>query len=207
MNESELSLIRAWQQGEDQAIWAIFNQYYPKAVNVALLSGLTLEEAQDHAQESFLHAFECRHQLRDPAAFPLWFYRITTSRLLDAIKSKQHLREVSLENVKELIETSVDHQATTPDEIMILAERREQLWGRVQKLSPHYRIPLVLRYYGDFSLHEIATLIGKREGTVRVIIHRALQQLRILAKDMEPQDEHDHSSSHYSKVVSQADGG
>ena len=65
MHESELAEIRAWQQADEQAVHALFNQYYPRTVRLAVLSGLTLDEAQDCAQEAFLRAFERRKQLRD----------------------------------------------------------------------------------------------------------------------------------------------
>jgi RNA polymerase sigma-70 factor, ECF subfamily len=69
--------------------------------------------------------------------------------------------------------------------MLVLAEKREQLWRSVQQLPLHYRIALIMHYYGDFSYREIAKLMDKREGTIRVIIHRALQQLRTLTDELE----------------------
>jgi len=97
MHDSEPALVTAWQQGDEQAVRAIFNQHYPHAVKLAALSGLTLDEAQDCAQEAFLRAFESRQQLRDPVAFPFWFRRIVTRHILNALKSGQRNRQVPLE--------------------------------------------------------------------------------------------------------------
>lgn len=174
--------ITAWQQGDEQAVHTIFNTYYPRAVRLAVLSGLKMEDAQDCAQEAFLRAFERRSQLRDPVAFPLWFHRIITHHILDALHKRQRSREMPLETALELTEDGEHNQAPQPDELVIVAEGRSQLWRSVQMLSAHYRLVVVLRYYGDFSLREVATLMGKREGTVRVMLHRALQQLRSLSQ-------------------------
>ena len=180
MYESEHALIKAWQQADEQAVHTLFNQYYPRTVRLAVLSGLTLDEAQDCAQGAFVRAFERRGQLRDPAAFPLWFQRIFTHHLLDTLKARQRHRPLSLEELdKEKEGSPVTHLL---EEGVISAERRRQLWQRVQALPSTYRVPLILRYYEDYSLREIAEVLGKREGTIRVTMHRALQRLRLDAE-------------------------
>ena len=182
MQGSQPAIIAAWQRGDEQAVHLVFTMYYPRAVRLAVLGGLSLEAAEDCAQEAFVHAFQRRRQLRDPVAFPLWFHRIVTRHLLDTLRNQQHHREQPLELADELSEDWGRHQLPQPDEQVISSEEREHLWHAVQLLSSQHRVPLVLHYYGDFSFREVATIMGKREGTVRVIIHRALQQLRTLAQ-------------------------
>ncbi len=186
MHDNEPDTIKAWQNGDELAVQAIFNVYFPRAARLAFLSGLGLEEAEDCAQEAFLLAFERRRQLRNPVAFPLWFHRIVTRHILDFLRAQNHKKEVPLQVATELIQGLNYQQATQPDEMVITAEGKTELWQNIQQLSPHYRIPLVLRYYGGFSLHEIATIMGKHEGTIRVSIHRALHQLRLLSSKDEP---------------------
>jgi RNA polymerase sigma-70 factor (ECF subfamily) len=153
-----------------------------------MLSGMEATVAQDCAQEVFLHAFERRQQLRDPTAFPLWFHRITTRRILDALKTHQRRREMSLEAAEEASEDWHRHHVPQPDEEAMAAEERALLWRAIQTLSPLYRVPLVLHYYGDFSLREVAGLMGKREGTIRSLVSRALGQLRRHLRE-QPQQE------------------
>ncbi len=182
VHDSELTTIRAWQRGDEQAIRAVFDRYYPQAVHIAELSGMTLESAQDCAQEAFVCAFKKRHQLRNPESFAFWFHRIATRYVLDSPEMRQRNREVSLEASQEVTEYVEAPEQTQPDTVAISGEEREHLWRRVQALPPNYRLPLALHYYGDFSIHEVATLIGKRESTVRVTIHRALRMLRLLSQ-------------------------
>lgn len=170
--------IEGWQHGEEAAVRAVFGMYYPRALRLAVLSGMGLEEAQDCAQNAFVHAFERRRQLREPQAFSLWFHRIATRSILDVLEQRRRGREVGLEAATGLAEDWHRRQPPQPDEIAILAERREALWSSIQALSPRYRVALVLRYYGDFSLRDVAKMLGTREGTLRVTMHRALQQLR-----------------------------
>jgi RNA polymerase sigma-70 factor, ECF subfamily len=183
MLKSQPAIIAAWQQGDEQAVHAVFDTYYPQAVRFAVLSGLSVEAAQDCAQEAFVHAFQRRHQLRDPPAFPLWFHRIVTRHVLDTLRGRKRNQEQPLEVIGELSEDWERRRLPQPDEEAISGEERAHLWQAVQLLPPHYRVPLVLHYYSDFSFREVATLMGKREGTIRVIIHRALQQLRTLSRE------------------------
>lgn len=182
MLKSQPETITAWQQGDEQAVRIVFDAYYLQSVRLAILSGLPVDVAQDCAQEAFVHAFQRRRQLRDPAAFPLWFHRIVTRHILDVLRSKQHDKEHPLEVFGDLSEDWGRRRLPQPEEEAISTEERAHLWYAVQQLPPQYRVPLVLRYYGDFSLREVAALMGKREGTIRVIIHRALQRLRTFAE-------------------------
>jgi RNA polymerase sigma factor (sigma-70 family) len=97
---------------------------------------------------------------------------------LDGLQPDVGHEVVPLEQANELDEDWERTQVPQPEEMAILAESRKHIWQQVQTLPPKYRVPLVLRYYGDFSLREVADLLGQREGTVRVLVHRALHKLR-----------------------------
>src|SRR5262249_18659631 len=148
----------------------------------------------DCAQEAFTHAFERRAQLRDLKAFPLWFHRIVTRRILDTLSAPSRRAEAPLQETNEPAEDWQRNRPAQPDELVIEAERRLEILLRIEDLPPNYRVPLVLRYYGNFSMREVAELTGVREGTVRVTIHRALAQLRLNAQS-EAGERHTLSSS------------
>jgi DNA-directed RNA polymerase specialized sigma24 family protein len=65
MSTSDHDLIVAWQHGDEAATCVVFDAYYPGAVRLGMLSGLSRESAQDCAQDAFAKAFARRHQLRD----------------------------------------------------------------------------------------------------------------------------------------------
>jgi RNA polymerase sigma-70 factor (ECF subfamily) len=188
----ELAAIRGWQRGDEPSVRAVFGIYYPRAARLAALSGLPDAEAQDCAQEAFVHAFERRSQLRDEKAFPLWFHRIVTRHILDALAAHRPGRDLPLDSASELEEDWQRRYVEQPDEIALSGELHEQLWCAVQALPLHYRVPLVLRYYGDFSTREVAAMLDMREGTLRVTLHRALAVLRQHASGLR---EPTHSSS------------
>lgn len=182
MHDDEAATIAAWQRGDEAGVRVLFESCYPRAVKLAALSGLAHDEAEDCAQEAFVQAYHRREQLRDPRAFPLWFHRIVTRRILDALASRHPEREVALEAAGEVAESWERARPEQPDEAALDAERRAELWQQIERLPTAYRVPLVLRYYGGFATREVAELMEVREGTLRVTLHRAIGQLRALAR-------------------------
>jgi RNA polymerase sigma-70 factor (ECF subfamily) len=176
MDETTGPPLEGWLRGEEDAVRAMFAARYPGAVRLGVVSGLSLPEAQDCAQEAFIQAFERRAQLRDPQAFPLWFHRIVTRHILDALAAPRRQREASLDDMPALAWEPATGRA--PDELAELAQDRDEVWAWVRALPSQYRVPLALRYLGGFSVREVATMLDVREGTLRVTLHRAIQHLR-----------------------------
>jgi RNA polymerase sigma-70 factor (ECF subfamily) len=184
MDHEKEARLDGWRRGDEAAAREVFAAYYPRAVRIARLSGLSPADAQDCAQDAFVQAYERRAQLRDLNAFPLWFHRIVTRRILDTLMAPARRREHALESDSEShgVEPLMSH-APPADELALLAEEREEIWRWVQALAPRARMAIVLRYYADFSTREVAHALDVREGAARVILHRAMAQLRELARE------------------------
>jgi RNA polymerase sigma-70 factor (ECF subfamily) len=186
MDHEEEARLDGWRRGDEAAAREIFAAYYPRAVRIARLSGLSLADAQDCAQDAFVQAYERRTQLRDLNAFPLWFHRIVTRRILDMLTAPARQRERALESGDGAESRSVAPKlshAPPADELALLAEEREEIWRWVQALAPRARTAIALRYYADFPTREVASMLDVREGAARVILHRAITQLRELARE------------------------
>jgi RNA polymerase sigma-70 factor, ECF subfamily len=181
MDHDEEERLQGWRRGDEAAAREVFAHYYPRAVRIALLSGLSSADAQDCAQDAFVQAYERRAQLRDLKAFPLWFHRIVTRHILDALTGPRQ-RERTLESEFSADVWSGASYAPPSDELVVLAEEREEIWRWVQSLTPRARTAIVLRYYADFSTREVASMLDVREGAARVILHRAITDLRERAR-------------------------
>jgi RNA polymerase sigma-70 factor, ECF subfamily len=185
VDHDEESWLEGWRRGDEAATRQIFSRYYPRAVRIGVLSGLGPLDAQDCAQDAFVQAYERRMQLRDPKAFPLWFHRIVTRRLLDTLMAPKRQWERALASGADPLSAEPVSLAPPADELVLLAEEREEIWRWVQDLAPRARTAIVLRYYADFSTREVASVLDVREGAARVILHRAIAQLRELARETE----------------------
>ncbi len=75
---------------------------------------------------------------------------------------------------------------TNPDEVVLPTEL-EEIWAALDGLKPKQRTALVLRYHQDLALHEVAEVMGERLGTVKSLVHRALNQLRKTIDEHHPE--------------------
>jgi RNA polymerase sigma-70 factor (ECF subfamily) len=185
MDLDEEERLQGWRRGDEAATHEIFTRYYPRAVRIARLSGLSSADAQDCAQDAFVQAYERRTQLRDLKAFPLWFHRIVTHRILDVLAGpRQRARALeSRSGAESWSAWQIASSAPASDELLLRAEEREEIWRWVQTLAPRARTAIVLRYYADFSTREVASMLDVREGAARVILHRAIAELRERARE------------------------
>jgi RNA polymerase sigma-70 factor (ECF subfamily) len=133
----------------------------------ALLLGSELE-AQDAVQDAAVTAWERFGDLRDRGRFDAWFDRILVNGCRDRLRRRGRVRLIDLDGSAE---------PASPDGSGSVAER-EALRGALARLSPDQRAAVVLRYYGDMSLEEIAEHTGERLGTVKSRLHYGIEALR-----------------------------
>lgn len=124
-------------------------------------------EAQDVVQDAAVVAWQRFGALRDQDRFDAWFQRILLNRCRDRLRHRRRIRFVALEDFREA--------ATRQDSGL---GEREALDEALQALSPDHRIVIVLRFYSDLSLEQIADRIGASTGTVKSRLHYALKALR-----------------------------
>lgn len=133
----------------------------------AVLLGSELE-AQDAVQDAAVVAWERFGDLRDQTRFDAWFDRIVVNGCRDRLRRRGHVRLIELDGAPE--PASTDGSGSVAD--------RDALSGALARLSPEQRVTVVLRYYGDLSLEEIADRTGERLGTVKSRLHYGLGALR-----------------------------
>ena len=125
-------------------------------------------EAEDATHEAILSAWARAGTLRDPAAFDAWFDRILVNACRDRMRHRRVLRIVDLEAAAD---------APAPDEIRPVATR-DDVRVAFARLNPDQKLAVVLRYWGDRSIDEIAAATGARAGTVKSRLHYALLAMR-----------------------------
>lgn len=125
--------------------------------------------AEDVVVDTLLTALDRGEQLRDPAALRAWLLRIAANRALSTRRSSS--RVVQLHVVP-------DRAARRTDE-----DERLTLLGCVDRLAPRMRAAVVLRYYADLSVRDVAEALGTSENTVKTQLREALAQMRVALAD------------------------
>jgi RNA polymerase sigma-70 factor (ECF subfamily) len=119
--------------------------------------------AQDAAQESWVRVWKALSRYDRRASFPTWIYTITRNRCLSAIERRRELRSLTEEPEGEGLEA----EQPDPD------DRSALLRELVDLLPERFRRTLVLFYYEDRSVSEVAEMLAMPEGTVKTNLYRA----------------------------------
>jgi RNA polymerase sigma-70 factor (ECF subfamily) len=124
-------------------------------------------EAQDAVQEASVRAWRSRAKLREPDKFHSWFNQILVNVCRTRLRKKARQRTLDVDEV--------DLEGVDP---FRSALARDAIGRAISSLSTELRMVVVLRYWGDLSLAEIADRLGIPIGTVKSRHHAALKTLR-----------------------------
>ena len=127
-------------------------------------------EAEDAVQEASLTAWRKHGSLRDPAAFDAWFDRILVNQCRDQLRRRK--RSVQLTSPR----VAVEPADTTGDPAARDAD--PDLDRALAALDLDHRVVVVMRYWQDRAVDDIATRLGIPAGTVKSRLHHAMRSLR-----------------------------
>jgi len=134
------------------------------------------EDAEDVLVEVFLAALEnANFATISEKEQQAWLWRVARNKAIDHYRRSIRRPSVALEHVAE---TLYDDDELAPEQITLRQEEYTYLQTHLQSLSPLQQEVLRLRFTNDLRCAEIASRLGKREGTVRVMLSRALNLLR-----------------------------
>jgi RNA polymerase sigma factor (sigma-70 family) len=166
------SVLAAAQQGDPQACAELWRRYAPAVASYARARGS--QEPDDLTSEVFLAVFRQLPRFAgDEPAFKGFLFTIAHRRLVDELRrrSRQPARVAWTEESDTRSTGSAEEGALRT---ISRAEAREMLDG----LAPDQRDVLVLRMFGDLTVDQIATVLGKRVGAVKALQRRGLEALR-----------------------------
>ncbi len=132
------------------------------------------DAAEDVAQECFVTAYQLIGSWRGEGSLHGWLLRIAINRALRAVKLQRPL--LPLEN--ESGEPLAIPGGSEPLPDVLMAERDRLVQQAVASLPEPYRETIVLRYFGELSIAEIASQTGRPIGTVKTHLGRGLLRLR-----------------------------
>jgi RNA polymerase sigma-70 factor (ECF subfamily) len=143
------------------------------------LAGLLLvdaHEAEDAVQDALIVAWQSFDTLREAAMFGAWFDRILVNGCRDRLRRRNVVRFIPIDGGPEPV-------GRDPFTAFI---EREALLARLDALTADERVVIVLRFWADLPLEDIAERMRWPLGTVKSRLHRALGRLRVaLSQDRE----------------------
>lgn len=139
---------------------------YPSLFRLAYAYMKNADDAMDVVQESAYKAILHSERVRDAQAIRSWLCRIVVNTAKDQLRRRA--REVSVE---EMPESGREDIYSDPDLHRLLDE-----------LNERERTVVVLRYFEDMRLQEIAEITGEKLSTVKTTLYRSLKKLKIRMK-------------------------
>lgn len=176
---SEEELIRLSQSGDWDAFEALLECYRALLSRTAFLTTRDRGTAQDVLQEALVQVWRDLPSYRHHGSFKAWMLKILLNKARKHYRKKQ-VDTVALEKAIEAPESS-----DGPEEILEREEEARLMRQALELLSPNHREVLVLRYYNDLTVPEIARVLACREGTIKSRLSRALRRLERILSDGE----------------------
>ena len=134
-----------------------------------------LHEAEDAAQEAFVTAFRSLAGWRADGPFGAWLTRIAVRIAIRRAKSRREVTWIDPTDPSRGIDLPGGQD---PAVSSLRTERAAGIRAAVAKLDEPYREVVLLRFFGELSLDEIAKQTGRPLGTVKTHLHRGLLRLR-----------------------------
>ena len=160
----------------------LYEQYYGRIFNYVMRSVMSNSLAEDIVSETFLKALRGFPRYRGgPERLLGWLYRIATNTLLDHYRrSKKEKSQLFLEATGEIL---VGQGLVAADDPRMAHERVEcyqELHRAIQRLKDIYRVTIVLHYFEERSVKEIAETLRCTRVTVKWRLHHARKQLAVI---------------------------
>lgn len=168
---------------ESSPATVLYQQHGPALLAWLRRHASSWEDAEDLLLEVFLAAFE-RDQL---AAIPAnkrfaWLVRVAQHKLVDYYRLSQRRLTFPLDELAATLEAD---EALAPEQIALRHERHGHLRAALLRLPPLYQEVIGLRFVAGLHCAEMAALLEKHEGAVRVMLWRALKLLRVCYEEDE----------------------
>ncbi|MEW6377172.1 MAG: sigma-70 family RNA polymerase sigma factor [Thermodesulfobacteriota bacterium] len=181
MNQEEMELISRCQQGDQDALKEIFDQYHKKVYRIAYGVVRQREDALDIVQEVFIKLFRSIRNFKGRSKFYTYLYRMAVNTAIDHSRKMGKFPPSSLD--EEGAFQPSDEVEKRPDRILIHKELEEKLNLTMRKLPVDQRKALLLREVEGLSYKEMAESLECSIGTVMSRLHYGRKRLQELLRN------------------------
>jgi RNA polymerase sigma-70 factor (ECF subfamily) len=174
-------LVARCKTGDELAVERLVSHYQPRLFRLALSildngSENGAAEAEEATQDAFLAALRKLDSYRGEASLNTWLYAITVNLCRNRLRARRRRERVG--RLLQAFRTPKDEDPPLPEEVVLRHEADAGLLQTVRALDVKHRLPVILRYYLDCSIEEIAQILEVPVGTIHSRLNKARQILR-----------------------------
>ncbi|MCE1166703.1 MAG: sigma-70 family RNA polymerase sigma factor [Sphingobacteriia bacterium] len=187
-NRDYLLVQAALNQGDQRAYAELMNNYRDSLYFLLLKMTNDPVDAEDLTIEAFGKAFRNLHQYTPNFAFSTWLFKIASNNCIDFMRKKSKRLtspEYSLSDdlYGQEYGERIASEAPDPEESIISKQKSKLMRDIVDRLKPHYKLLVEMRYFKEMSYEEIAVELNLPLGTVKAQLFRARDFLYQVLKD------------------------
>src|SRR3989440_7219468 len=165
-------LVERAQRGDEQALEQLYLLHFDRIFSYLHMSVGNRHDAEDLTTQTFLRMLEAIGRFRwRSVPFSAWLFRIAHNVAMDHFRAS---RRIQLE--EEVPEPEDSAESSAEDEAM-QSIGRASMFELIEKLSPDQQQVLTLKFVFNFSNAEVGAILGKTEGAIKSLQHRALASL------------------------------
>jgi len=173
MLEGEQNLIKKAKEGDQASFGQLYDHYIAPLYRFVLMKVNDKAEAEDLTHEVFLSSWQNLKGYKFQGfPFSSWLYQIARNKVIDFYRTKKAY--VSFENLDEDLLKVVGVSETNLEVTLAVETVKKAL----TKLTPEQQDVIAMKFIEDLSNDEIARNLGKSEGAVRLLQHRAISNLK-----------------------------
>ncbi len=173
--------LRQCREGDPLAIERLVQTHQAEVYRLALSILDDPDEAEDAVQEVFVSALRSLDSFRGDASLKTWLFRITIN-----LCRSRYRRDQSRGRLRQVLQSLFRSDQPHPESEAVRHEANSALWRAVRALDEKHRVPVILRYYHDLPVAEVAEMLGIPVGTVHSRLNHARERLRARLKDEQP---------------------
>lgn len=176
-------LLEQARSGKEEAFSQIYELCFEKIYRFIYYRVSHKEVAEDLAEEVFIKAFHNLPSLTKSQSFESWLYQIARNQVIDYYRAKKIV--IPLEEV----ENTLEYETNVVD-IVNLENQQKIFLKLLKELSPEQQVVIKMKFLEDLPNIQIANILNKTEGAIRVIQHRALSKLKELINKLKDNEKH-----------------
>src|SRR5215213_9128001 len=172
-NDEMRALVARAQDGDREAIEELYLIHFDRIYSYLHMSVGNRHDAEDLTTQTFLRMLESIARFKQGAApFSAWLFRIAHNLAMDHFRANRRWQPE-----EEVPEPAVD-ESTSAEEGAFESIGRKSMLELIDELSGEQQQVLTLKFVFNFSNAEAATILGKTEGAIKSLQHRALASLQ-----------------------------
>lgn len=189
MKNEKTAFVKQMIEGDERAFDELYHSYSGKLYRMAYFITGNRSDSEDVLQETFVKCFLHRNKLKDPERFEAWLYQILVRTAWKMGRRVRQAGEISYEGIleqgkdsgsrmAEQIQEDLSGRMKSPLDQIMEEETAYELKLAISRLGMKHRTVILLYYYNELGIREIAQITGTLEGTVKSRLNKARKLLR-----------------------------